>query len=252
MKLHALSIALLTAAFHLSAAEPALPDAVKQIEKQGVKIIKPFNAPGGVKGWLGEYQGTGVTVYLTPDGQHAISGYMYDGNGNNLSATLINQEIYIPAGQAMWKKLAVMPAIYDGKDNAACKVVVFADPFCPYCRTFSQQIQSAVANGQIKMQTLLVGVLKPESGRYAAAILSAKDRAAAWKTFERSNGQTIPPVPTSTPLTIFHEIQANQQRMDELGANGTPAIYYLNRQQHLQQIIGMPDSKQLADLIACQ
>ena len=65
-----------------------LPAPVKAIEKQGITIIKPFEAPGGVKGWLGKYQDMGVAIYLTPDGKHAISGYMYDENGNNLSEQL--------------------------------------------------------------------------------------------------------------------------------------------------------------------
>ena len=34
-----------------------LPAPVKAIEKQGITIIKPFEAPGGMKGWLGKYQG---------------------------------------------------------------------------------------------------------------------------------------------------------------------------------------------------
>ncbi|WP_428998244.1 disulfide isomerase DsbC N-terminal domain-containing protein, partial [Pseudomonas aeruginosa] len=70
----------------------------KAIEKQGITIIKTFDAPGGMKGYLGKYQDMGVTIYLTPDGKHAISGYMYNEKGENLSNTLIEKEIYAPAG----------------------------------------------------------------------------------------------------------------------------------------------------------
>ena len=45
-----------------------LPAPVKAIEKQGITIIKTFDAPGGMKGYLGKYQDMGVTIYLTPDG----------------------------------------------------------------------------------------------------------------------------------------------------------------------------------------
>lgn len=55
-----------------------LPAPVKAIEKQGITIIKSFDAPGGMKGYLGKYQDMGVTIYLTPDGKQAISGYMYN------------------------------------------------------------------------------------------------------------------------------------------------------------------------------
>ena len=40
--------------------------------------------------------------------------------------------------------------------------------------------------------------------------------------------------------------------MDQLGANGTPAIYYLNKDRVLQQIVGLPDEQQMKDLVACQ
>lgn len=244
---------LLCAAFFSAASQAApLPAAVQQIEKQGVKIIKPFDAPGGVKGWLGSYQGTGVTIYLTPDGQHAISGYMYDAQGNNLSEKIINDEIYLPAGREMWQRLQAMPGINEGSTKAHCQVVVFADPFCPYCRTFWQQTQPLVQNKTLSIKTQLVGILKPESGRYASAILAAADPAQVWQDWEGSQGKNKPAFPDSTPRALFDQIQHNQALMQELGANGTPAIYYLNHEQKLQQIVGMPDKQQMADLAACR
>ncbi len=44
-----------------------------------------------MKGYLGKYQDMGVTIYLTPDGKHAISGYMYNEKGENLSNALIEK-----------------------------------------------------------------------------------------------------------------------------------------------------------------
>jgi len=245
-------IAISAVLFSSATQAATLPAPVQQIEKQGVEIIKPFKAPGGVQGWLGKYQGTGVTVYLTPDGQHAISGYMYDAQGNNLSEKIINDEIYLPAGRAMWKRLQAMPGINEGSTTARCQVVVFADPFCPYCRTFWQQVQPWVQNNTLSIKTQLVGILKPESGRYASAILAAADPAKAWQDFERSQGQTKPVFPDSTPRALFDQIQHNQALMQELGANGTPAIYYLNHDQKLQQIVGLPDKQQMTDLAACR
>lgn len=69
------------------------PPAVQQIEKQGVKIIKEIKTDGGLRSWLGQYQGIGVTVWLTPDGKHAISGYLYDEKGTNLSETIFEQQL---------------------------------------------------------------------------------------------------------------------------------------------------------------
>ncbi|MCS5947987.1 hypothetical protein LNP05_10860 [Klebsiella pneumoniae subsp. pneumoniae] len=51
-----------------------------------------------MKGWLGKYQDMGVAIYLTPDGKHAISGYMYDENGSNLSEQLFPERTLYPGG----------------------------------------------------------------------------------------------------------------------------------------------------------
>ncbi|MCF7099228.1 thiol:disulfide interchange protein DsbG, partial [Klebsiella variicola] len=40
----------------------------------------------------------------------------------------------------------------------------------------------------------------------------------------------------------------NQKLMDDLGASATPAIYYMNEQNELQQVVGMPDKKQLLEM----
>jgi|SRR5471030_1229854 len=229
-----------------------LPAPIKQIENQGVQIIKPFTAPGGVQGWLGKYQDNGVTIFLTPDKKYAITGYMYDAQGNNLSEKIINDEIYIPAGREMWQKLLKAPGISEGSNEASCKVVVFADPFCPYCKKFWQAAQPAIESKKINLKTQLVGMLKPDSGRYASAILSASDPAKAWHDFELSNGKSMPAFPISTPRPAWDQIQYNQKLMDGLGANGTPAIYYLNHDNKLQQIVGLPNEEQMADLIACK
>ncbi len=68
-----------------------------------------------MKGYLGKYQDMGVTIYLTPDGKHAISGYMYNEKGENLSNTLIEKEIYAPAGREMWQRMEQSHWLLDGK-----------------------------------------------------------------------------------------------------------------------------------------
>ena len=151
-----------------------LPAPVKAIEKQGITIIKPFDAPGGMKGWLGKYQDMGVAIYLTPDGKHAISGYMYDENGNNLSEQLFQKELYTPAGQEMWKKMASAHWLQDGNKEAPIVLYVFADPFCPYCKQFWQQSRPWVEAGKVQIRTLLVGVIKPERPA-TAALTDASD-----------------------------------------------------------------------------
>jgi len=226
-----------------------LPAPVKAIEKQGITIIKSFDAPGGMKGYLGKYQEMGVTIYVTPDGKHAISGYMYDEAGTNLSEKLFNQELYGPAGRELWQRMEKAEWILDGQKTAPRVIYVFADPYCPYCKEFCQQARPWVESGKVQIRTLMVGVIKPESPAAAAAILSAKDPAKSWHEYEQSNGKMTLALPKTIPPTIMRSLNLNQKIMDDLGANATPAIYYMNEENVLQQAVGLPDAEKLKTIM---
>ena len=236
-----LLFALLPAVVHAE----ELPAPVKAIEKQGITILKPFDAPGGMKGYLGKYQDMGVTIYVTPDGKHAISGYMYNEKGENLSNTLIEKEIYAPAGREMWQRMEKASWILDGKKDAPVIVYVFADPFCPYCKQFWQQARPWVDSGKVQLRTLLVGVIKPESPATAAAILASKDPAKTWHDYEASGGKLTLKMPETPPSAQLNVLNINQKLMDDLGANVTPAIYYMSKDNTLQQAVGLPDKEKL-------
>lgn len=226
-----------------------LPAPVKAIEKQGITIIKSFDAPGGMKGYLGKYQEMGVTIYVTPDGKHAISGYMYDEAGTNLSEKLFNQELYGPAGRELWQRMEKAEWILDGQKTAPRVVYVFADPYCPYCKQFWLQARPWVESGKVQIRTLMVGVIKPESPAAAAAILSAKDPAKSWHEYEQSNGKMTLALPKTIPPAIMRSLNLNQKIMDDLGANATPAIYYMNEENVLQQAVGLPDAEKLKTIM---
>lgn len=229
----------------LFACAEELPPPVKAIEKQGITIIRSFEAPGGMKGYLGKYQDMGVTIYLTPDGKQAISGYMYNEKGENLSNQLIEKEIYAPAGRELWQKMEKASWLLEGKKDAPVILYVFADPFCPYCQQFWQQARPWVESGKVQLRTLLVGVIKPESPATAAAILAAKNPAQTWHDYEASGGKLKLNVPASVAPEQMKILNENQKIMDELGANVTPAIYYLSKDKVLQQVVGLPEKAQL-------
>lgn len=236
-----LLLALLPAVVHAE----ELPTPVKAIEKQGITILKSFDAPGGMKGYLGKYQDMGVTIYVTPDGKQAISGYMYNEKGENLSNALIEKEIYAPAGREMWQRMEKASWILDGKKDAPVIVYVFADPFCPYCKQFWQQARPWVDAGKVQLRTLLVGVIKPESPATAAAILASKDPAKTWHDYEASGGKMTLALPANPPAEQMKTLNINQKLMDDLGANVTPAIYYMSKDNTLQQAVGLPDKEKL-------
>lgn len=233
----------------LSFAAGEIPAVVKHFgEQQDIKNIKEIDAPGGIKSWIGQYQDMGVTLFLTPDGKHVISGYLYDEKGKNISEEYFQKEIYIPLGQQMWERLNKTQPLKEGAATASKKVFVFADPFCPYCKKFWSEAQPWVKAGKVQLNTLLVAFLNPKSGPHATAILNAADPVVAWKEYELSGGKTLPKYEGSTSRETFNQLQQHQTLMDDLGASATPAIYYMNDKNELQQVVGMPDQKQLLDM----
>jgi len=237
--------ALLLALLPLLAHAEELPAPVKAVEKQGITIIKSFEAPSGMKGWLGKYQDMGVTIYLTPDGKHAISGYMYDEQGKNLSEQVLQKELYAPAGRELWQRMEKAQWLLEGSKDAPRVIYVFADPYCPYCLQFWQQARPWVESGKVQLRTLLVGVIKPESTGAAAAILAAKDPAKSWHDYEQSGGKMALTVAQTPDPALVKTLKDHQLIMDDLGAAATPALYYMNNQNDLQQVVGLPDKEQL-------
>ncbi len=96
-------------------------------------------------------------------------------------------------------------------------------------------VTSLVEAGKVQIRTLLVGVIKPESPAAAAAILGDSDPAKKWHDYEQSLGKMTLDLPKTIPPTIMNVLKSNQTLMDELGANATPAIYYMNKDNVLQQ-----------------
>ncbi|MRS88913.1 thiol:disulfide interchange protein DsbG [Enterobacteriaceae bacterium RIT714] len=233
----------------LAIAAGDVPPVVKHFgEQQGIENIREIDAPGGAKSWIGQYQDMGVTLFLTPDGKHVISGYLYDDKGKNISEEYFQKEIYVPMGRKMWQTLNNAQALKEGADAAPKKVFVFADPFCPYCKKFWSEAQPWVKAGKVQLNTLLVAFLNPKSGPNATAILNAADPVTAWKEYELSGGKTLPELKTNGSRETFNLLQQHQKLMDDLGANATPAIYYMNDKNELQQVVGMPDQQQLLEM----
>jgi thiol:disulfide interchange protein DsbG len=102
------------------------------------------------------------------------------------------------------KQLNATHPLKEGADTAPRKVFVFADPFCPYCKTFWSEAQPWVKAGKVQLNTLLVAFLNPNSGRNATAILNAKDPVSAWREYELSGGKHCLRVRQTPPGRPLH------------------------------------------------
>ncbi|XNM80398.1 thiol:disulfide interchange protein DsbG [Escherichia coli] len=143
----------------------------------------------------------------------------------------------------MWQRMEQSHWLLDGKKDAPVIVYVFADPFCPYCKQFWQQArpwvdwQSAIKN--------IVGWGYQAKAWRRTAILASKNPAQPWQEYESSGGKLKLNVPANVSTEQMKVLSANEKPMDDLGANVTPAIYYISKENTLQQAVGLPDQKTL-------
>lgn len=231
------------------AADGKLPAPIEALEKQGFEIKGEFKAPGDLQGYAMQYQGQGTTVYLTPDKQHAIMGNLVDAAGKNLSDAEVEKFVYAPMAKEMWQSLEKHRWIAAGDAKASRIVYVFADPYCPYCTQFWEQAQPWLKSGKVQLRVLLVGMLRPDSGQKAAAILMSKDPAKTLADYENSKGKLALQKPERIDPVIGEALKDNLTLMDDLGGNATPSIYYLNAEGRLQQHQGMPDAETLNTIL---
>ena len=88
---------------------------------------------------------------------------------------------------AVWGQLEKSHWIADGREGAPRTVYVFTDPNCPYCNKLWADARPWVDAGKLQLRHVMVGILTPTSAGKAAALLGAKDPAAALDAYERGH-----------------------------------------------------------------
>lgn len=226
-----------------------LPAAIKKIEAKGAKIVGTFDAPNGLRGYAAQYQSRGMTLYLTPDGEHVLLGNLYDADGKDLSLEPLKKLVYDPMSKEIWAKMQASSWIADGSKDAPRTVYLFSDPNCPYCNMFWEQARPWVKAGKVQLRHIMVGIIREDSPGKSAALLAAKEPEKALADHEKAGkGSPLKPL-KEIPPAIQAKLDANQQLMDELELSATPAIFYLDDQGDLQQQQGAPSPDKLVKIL---
>lgn len=230
-------------------AKGSLPAPVKALEAQGMSIAGGFKAPGGLSGYAASYQGQAVAVYVTPDGRHAIVGTLIGPNGNNLSNAPLNRLITYPKNRKAWNRLKHSTWIGYGSEKAPTVIYLFIDPNCPYCHAFLKEARPWVKAGKVQIRNVLVAVLRPSSLPKAAAILASKHPAKALVRNENNYGSGGIQPEQNVSGKIADKIRSNNQLMNALGIQATPAIYYHGANGHVASTQGLPRGKRLTQIM---
>ena len=227
-----------------------VPAPIRALASQGVTIKGPLTAPPGFKGYVGDYRGQPMPVYLLPDGQHVVIGTLLDASGNDLTRAPL-QAITTPAlDAASWAELAKASWIAEGATHPKRIVYVFTDTECPYCHKLWAATQPLLAGGDVQVRHVMVAVIAPQSRNRAAAILDAANPQAALHQHESTFGHsTVAPEP-SVPAATASRIDANNALMEKLGIQGTPATLYKDAAGKVRILQGMLPEDQLKTIFA--
>lgn len=223
------------------------PKAIQNLEQRGVQVVSSFSAPGDMTGYVVMIRGQADVVYLTPDKKHVIAGVMLNEAGQNLSQQHLREHAPKPDMSAAWESAEDTTWVADGADAPKSVVYALADPYCPYCNALWKASQPYLEAG-LQIRWIPVAYLHPDSTATAAAILEAGDPTAALREHEEKFedggiGPLIEPDPE-----VVETIEANTGFMQEVGANGTPAVLYKDSEGTVRMVQGMPPLGKLPEI----
>ncbi len=210
-------------------APSAIPPVMAKVTQAGVKVVKEFKAIGGLNGWVLMRGAQPAIAYTTADGKALLFGALVDSRGQNMTAAYMAK--YTPKPDLTKLIPALQHSTYVTLGNPSSKHVIYAfeDPNCIFCHLTDIELQPYVKAG-LQVRVVVVGFLKKSSAGKAAAILEAKNPAAAWEANEAGFNEAAEEG-AATPLAhpsarTISALQANMQLMQKFGFNGTPGIVY--------------------------
>ena len=214
------------------------PRAVQQLEDRGAEIVGEFDAPGGMKGYVGEMQGRPMSAFLTADGKHVIIGTLLAEDGTNISQME-------PRFAEAWSKLEDSDWVADGSDDAEVVLYTFTDPNCPYCYRFREMANPWIEAGKVQLRHILVGILKEDSAPKAATILATDDPESALRQHHENYEEGGIEVDRSVVSQTYNDVMANGELMSSLGLQATPSTFYRNAEGKIAMKPGVPNPKDL-------
>jgi thiol:disulfide interchange protein DsbC len=158
----------------------------------------------------------GDMLYVSRDGRYAFAGPLWDlKTGENLSAAAEERINSID-----FSKLPLDLALKSVRGTGARKIVVFADPNCPYCKRLEQGQLSGIKD--LTVYTFVIPILSDDSRAKTYSIDCSKDAQKAWSAWMTQNQ-----APTAAPCQAGAD-RANKSTAlaNSLRVTATPMIFF--------------------------
>ena len=173
--------------------------------------------------------------------------------GAALAAVASGADAKQPAARdlpALFSALEKADAVVEGASSPKRILHIFFDANCWYCHLTWKALQHYEKAG-LQVRWVPVAFQKESSTPKAAAIMQAKDRAAALRENELGykpesyDGGIAPVKPTKALET---QLEANFDLMDRFGVSGTPGLVWKDEKGRVRVKIGMPRLSQLPSI----
>ncbi len=175
-------------------------------------------------------------VYTDADATHIFLGKIYDTKGDRD----LTEERLRKLNVVRFDSLPLQQAVKIQRGNGKRVLVMFSDPYCPYCKKFEQTLQQV---DNITVYVFMYPVIKPDLADHSRAVWCSPDRGKAWLDLAlRGNPPSASPA-CETP------VEKNLELGHKLGVNSTPTLF-LASGERISGAVSAADLRELLDQVA--
>jgi len=220
----------------ISAEEISRVPALRRIASRGAQLTD-LGIQHGLRTVFAHNGQSFQVFYLSPDGQGAVGGVMWDATGHNITRQQVSSvegaipTVAINATPAIASRLLPEAAATSALQAVAStthgttgvatapRLWVFVDPLCSFSVRAIEQLRPFIAAGRVQVAVVPLSFLGPRSTAASRVMLSkgAEEMVAAW-TGNALNGEA--------DATSAATLQANMAVSEALALRGTPTFYW--------------------------
>jgi thiol:disulfide interchange protein DsbC len=175
-------------------------------------------------------------LYTDANATHIFLGKIYDAKNDRD----LTEERLRKLNAIRFDSLPFEQAVKVQRGNGKRVLVMFSDPYCPYCKKFEQTLQQV---DNITVYVFMFPVIKPDLADHSRAVWCSPDRGKAWLDLAlRGNPPSASPA-CETP------VEKNLELGRKLGVNSTPTLF-LASGERVSGAMSAADLRELLDQVA--
>ena len=222
-----------------AAANEAVIRKVLEPKLGGAKIegVQPAPVPGLWEVRVRTDSGVQL-LYTDPAGAYLIDGTIHDlRSDRNLTEDRMRR-----LNAIKFESLPLDQAVKIQRGSGKRVLVMFSDPYCPYCQQFEQTLQKV---DDITVYVFMYPVIRPQNADHSKAVWCSPDRAKAWLDLAIQHKRPDAIASCDNP------VEKNLELGRALRVNSTPTLILVNGER-VAGGMGAADLQQMLDLAGRQ